>query len=134
MNFGNILIENYDLDELEALDNKEIEIFLAEISVGLKLLSFEKISENSCDVINRTNLQLLYNLGSEADNRNISTESYLIKSFLAKYEKYQKNIHHKNNKIENCDEITSEISCKKKEKLKTLMMKLHLQIMSPIEK
>ena len=85
MNFGNILIENYDLDELEALDNKEIEIFLTEISVGLKLLSFEKISENSCDVINRTNLQLLYNLGSEADNRNISTESYLIKSFLEKY-------------------------------------------------
>ena len=138
MNFVNILIEHYDLDKLETLSNEEIKILLTEISFGLEFLSFEKISQNACDEINSKNLPLLNNLGSEAENRKILTESDLIKSFLAEYEKCQKNIenvHQKKIKIKNCDsEITSENSCENKGKSKTLMMKLHLKIMSPVKK
>ena len=100
MNFVNILIEHYDLDKLETLSNEEIKILLTEISFGLEFLSFEKISQNACGEINSKNLPLLNNLGSEADNRKISTESDLIKSFLAEYE----NVHQKKIKIENSDD------------------------------
>ena len=76
MNFVNRLIENYDLDELECLNDEEVKILMTEISIGLEFLSFEKICKKSCDFINPTNLSLLYcyNLGSETNNRNISTE------------------------------------------------------------
>ena len=100
MYFVNILIENYDLDNLETLSNEEIKILLSEISLGLEFLKFEKNSQNARDVINSKNLPLLNNLGSEADNRKISTESDSIKSFLAEYE----NVHQKKIKIENSDD------------------------------